>query len=237
MGFVRRTDIRSFDIGTGLDWRFEKSVLRGAGTNLRMGYSTDHENRKLGWNVGLGSGMHFNSGDGFEVELNRSFDRVDEAFEIGDSEIPAGDYEIDEISLALGSSEIRPLSIGMRGSYGDFFDGTRVGYEMGSRWRVTYQLAIEANYDRNQIRLPDAKFSTNVFGTRISYSLNTRFFTKLFAQWNDTSDRFGANFLLHWIYRPGSDFYLVYDQRWNTEGGFDTEAWTVLGKTTYLLSF
>ena len=102
---------------------------------------------------------------------------------------------------------------------------------------MTHQLAIETRYQRNWIKLPESeRFTTNVIGTRISYALNTRFFTKLYAQWNDDAQRASANFLINYIYRPGSDFYLVYDQAWNTSEGLNGHEWTVLSKFTYLFS-
>ena len=47
---------------------------------------------------------------------------------------------------------------------------------------------------------------------------------KPYTQWNDAHQYANLNFLLRYIYRPGNDFYLVYDQRmkptdsWQTEG-------------------
>ncbi len=59
---------------------------------------------------------------------------------------------------------------------------------------------------------------------------------KLFTQWNHTDDRASTNFLLNYIYRPGSDFYLVYNQIWDTSEGIHTNEWTILSKFTLLLS-
>ncbi|MBT7096035.1 hypothetical protein HN937_01595, partial [Candidatus Poribacteria bacterium] len=118
-----------------------------------------------------------------------------------------------------------------------FFGGTRVGVDADVRWRATHQLAVEWRYGHNRIDLPDESTTTNVLGTRVSYSLNTRFFTKLFAQYNDTSDRAGVNFLLNYIYRPGSDFYLVYDQSWDTSDGLHARSWAILSKLTVLRSY
>ena len=50
----------------------------------------------------------------------------------------------------------------------------------------------------------------------MSYSLSPTLFIKAFTQYND--DRHLANLnLMFWsIYRPGSDFYVVYNQGWET---------------------
>jgi len=234
MGFVRRTNIRSFNMDTGLELRPNSHGIRSIGIDLRGDYLLDHDNALLGWESTFHSGMYLDSGEGFGFDIERNFDRVDEPFEIEDSEIPAGDYKMIRLGAGGGTSESRPFSIFGDGSYGDYFNGKRFGFDLDGRWRATYQLAIEMRYGYNYIDLPENNFATNVVGTRISYSLNTRFFTKVFAQWNDTRDRASMNFLLHYIYRPGSDFYLVYDHVWDTSDEFNTRVWTILGKLTYL---
>ena len=59
---------------------------------------------------------------------------------------------------------------------------------------------------------------------------------KPYAQWNDARQYANLNFLLRYIYRPGSDFYLVYDQRMKPTDSWQTEGWTLLTKLTYYIS-
>jgi hypothetical protein len=82
----------------------------------------------------------------------------------------------------------------------------------------------------------DQQFEANIVGARFNFSLNTRFFIKLYTQWNDARQYANLNFLLRYIYRPGSDFYLVYDRRMKTADGWQTEGWTLLTKLTYYTS-
>ena len=162
---------------------------------------------------------------------------ISSGFSIGDVEIPAGDYQMNQVSLTTFTETSRPFSLFGQMDYGDYFHGDRVSLSIQSQWRMTYQLAIETRYQRNWIKLPETDLlTTNVVGARISYALNTRFFTKLYTQWNDSAERASANFLLNYIYRPGSDFYLVYDQGWDISDGFHAHEWTVLSKFTYLFS-
>jgi hypothetical protein len=51
----------------------------------------------------------------------------------------------------------------------------------------------------------------------VSYSFSPTLFVKAFAQYNDTRKQASLNLLLWNIYRPGSDFYVVYNQGWNTD--------------------
>ena len=95
-------------------------------------------------------------------------------------------------------------------------------------------LSIEPFIEFNRITLPDEEFDANAFGGRVSYSFSTTLFTKLFTQWSTDRDVLSANFLVNYIYRPGSDLYLVFDQNYDTrDGGFKLLGWTVVGKMTY----
>ena len=237
MGFMHRRNIRSLMLDTDYEIQISRYGIRDVGAGFTGGYLLDHNNTPIGWDIGIGADMIRYSDDGVSLDFRRFFDRVEESFSIGDAEIPAGDYEMNEVRLNVFTESSRPFSVYSSVDYADYFHGNRVSFDIDSQWRMTYQLAIETRYQRNWINLPETDlFTTNVVGTRISYALNTRFFTKLYAQWNDSAERISANFLLNYIYRPGSDFYLVYDQGWDTSNGFHAHDWTVLSKFTYLFS-
>ncbi|MDE0012459.1 MAG: DUF5916 domain-containing protein [Candidatus Poribacteria bacterium] len=237
MGFMQRRDIRSLMLDTDYEVQIRRYGVRDVGAMFTGNYLLDHDNRPIGWDMGIGGSALWDSDDGFNLDFRRFFDRVDEPFSISGVEIPAGDYEMNQVSLTAFTETSRPFALFGQVDYGDYFHGNRVSIDIDGQWRMTYQLAIETRYQRNWIKLPETDlFTTNVVGTRISYALNTRFFTKLYAQWNDSAERASANFLLNYIYRPGSDFYLVYDQRWGTSDGFKAHAWTVLSKFTYLFT-
>lgn len=237
MGFMHRRDIRSFNINTGANSQINRYLIRDLGASISGNYLLNHDNRLIGWEVNIGGEISFPAGDGINIDFQRYFDRVDESFSIDDAEILAGDYEMNQFSLSFYSDSSRPFSVYGGGNYGDFFQGDRLGIYIDSQWRVTHQLAIDTRFNRNFIYLPEIdSLTTTVLGGRVSYAFNTRIFTKLFTQWNHTEERASANFLLNYIYRPGSDFYLVYNQTWDTSAGFHTDEWTILSKFTFLLS-
>ena len=185
----------------------------------------------------IGMDVRLDSGDSFGLEARHTLDRVDQAFEVEDLTIEPGKYEMVSLMAGGNTANSRLLALGYAMGYGGYFGGRRLSLNADARWRPTYQLAVETRYERNRIDFGQEDFTANIVGTRISYSLNTRFFTKLFAQWNDTGNRIKANFLLNYTYRPGSDFYLVYDQQWDTSGdALRSKAWTLLSKFTYFFS-
>ncbi|MBC8236022.1 hypothetical protein H8E77_41275 [bacterium] len=118
--------------------------------------------------------------------------------------------------------------------FGDFYNGAKRGFSVDANIKPNAHLSIEAMFDFNRIILPQDTFNASIFGSRISYSFSTKLFSKLFAQWNSESDVFSTNLLINYIYRPGSDFYLVVTQNYATEDEtlhhLDT---TVIAKMTY----
>lgn len=81
-------------------------------------------------------------------------------------------------------------------------------------------LLFEAAYTRDQILLPAMpEYVANTVGTRISDSFSPTLFVKGFVQYNDARKQASLNLLFWSIYRPGSDFYVVCNEGWDTVPG------------------
>ena len=117
---------------------------------------------------------------------------------------------------------------------GDFFDGTRRGFEIEATFKPNGRLVAESQYQFNRIELPAGSFNANLLASRVVYSFSTTLFGKLFAQWNSLDDVISTNFLLNYIYRPGSDLYVVFNQIYDGGGSMlDLSASTLVAKLTY----
>ena len=58
---------------------------------------------------------------------------------------------------------------------------------------------------------------------------------KVFAQVNNDAELVGANLLLNYRFRPGSDLFLVYDHGFNSADGLDQTNRALLVKLSYLI--
>jgi hypothetical protein len=77
-----------------------------------------------------------------------------------------------------------------------------------------------------------------VSGLRVGWAFSTRLAAHAYAQYNSLDRRFVGNFRLRFIYRPGSDLYLVF----NEERGVPSDAGALLSrgfavKLSYLWRF
>lgn len=89
------------------------------------------------------------------------------------------------------------------------------------------------NWDRVDVPFDNGEFTTSILSARFKYSFSPDLFAKAFIQWNDFEKKIISNFLLNFIHTPGSDFYLVYNEEWDTEGGINTLNRTVVAKLTH----
>ena len=234
MGFVPRTGIRDADLFGGKSFQIRKGIFRQAGGGGHYGVSIDHYGQLQGRHFGIGSELTLETGDGIEMWFDRNWEYLEEDWEIREGiVIPAGIYRSKGYGGYAGTDESRRLSVGGSFDSERFYNGDRKSISLHGHIRPVPMLLINADYDRNLVDLPDGDFVTNTINSRWIYSFSPRFFIKLFLQWNDDSEVVRGNFLLRYTYRPGSDFYIVYNELW--QGG-DAERRSIVAKITYFLN-
>ena len=164
-------------------------------TEWRFRASTD-DTKAIAGEFGMNFGSFYNG--------NRRGFNVDVAFKPNGRFSIAPQFEFNRVTLPVpGGSTIN--SVEVRDEANSTINSGEVRDE-ANNWRV------------DSTRRVNSTFNASIFGGRASYSFSTSFFAKIFAQWNSDDDVIGTNFLLNYIYRPGSDFYLVFNQTYETKG-------------------
>ena len=175
------------------------------------------------------------------IRIYRNFENLTEDFEIRDGIIiPRGKYNYNNYSLML-NAEGKVFNGRLGFNFGDFYNGIRRGFNIRLDLRFAGRFSVEPRYEFNRITLPQqgesdkqVSFDTNIFGGRVVYSFSTDLFTKFYVQWNSDRNLITTNFLVNYIYRPGSDIYFVFNQTYGTDsmtsGLMDT---TLVGKVTF----
>jgi hypothetical protein len=162
-------------------------------------------------------GGELESGDGLFVSLDRFEDAPEEAFEIfpGDT-IPAGRYWYNRAEVEMESSAGRPVSVNVTASAGDFYTGTGTELETSLTVRLAPHVVADVEWTQQEIRLAGRRFTARASGLRLDVAATPRAGGTLFLQHDNESDRLGVNARLHWIPKPGSDVFLVWNGRWPT---------------------
>ena len=203
-----------------------------AGPEIDLIFNSDNqlETRTFIWSTWLE--LESNGWGG--LRIYRNFENLTEDFEIREGIIiPRGRYSYNNYNLML-NAEGQVFNGRFGFNVGDFYNGTRRGFDLRLDLRFAGRFSIEPRYEFNRVTLPEGSFDTNVFGGRVVYSFSTDLFTKLYVQWNSDRDLVTTNFLVNYIYSPGSDLYFVFNQTYGTDsittGLLDT---TLVGKVTY----
>ena len=245
VGYVRRTGIRQFRGEARWVPMPQRFGIRQIWTGPEVNYILNHDNALEEWDISYTNWFEFNSGDYILFNVGRNFERLNDVFDFRDGvEIPIGDYQSNSYSVRLSSSDSRPISTTFGGGLEDFYEGEVRRAYVQTTVKPNGHISVSAQYQFNQVvDLPTAYFTDgnprpvyiNLFRGRIDYSFTTGLFAKLFAQWNADSNVVSTNFLINYIYRPGSDFYFVFNQTYDTNGTTKSRLLdsTVVGKVTY----
>jgi hypothetical protein len=113
---------------------------------------------------------------------------------------------------------------------------------------VNEQIAVQSDYDYGRATLPDrfcpgrtdgdCGFTDHNVSMRLNYNFNNQWLTTTIAQYNNTENFFGFNFRLNYIFRPGDDFFLIYNEGRIYGGPFDGQKdRTLQTKLTYSFDF
>ena len=241
MGYIRRTDIRNTRVKAAWTprprWRGVRQVSAGALLDNYANHGGVTESRTTDGQFGF----TFTDTSQLNIDAIRDFDVLTEPFRLGNGVIPAGDYHWTTGQLSYTSSPRHRVTGSGLLQAGSYYSGdkTTAGGTLGLLPKDT--LLVELAYTRNHITLPATPvYVTNTLSSRVSYSFTPTLFVKGFVQYNDAQRRATLNLLLWSIYRPGSDFYIVYNQGWDTDlpGGVNARVRnrSLSVKLTYWLS-
>ena len=218
MGYIQRTDIRRERVKAAWTPRPKWNGVR----QVSLGGSFDAYETHAGViesKTGVGSfGFVFSDTSTLQFDLQRDYDWLDVPFKLGTTSVPVGGYWWNTGRVSYVSTPRGRIAGNGYVEVGSYYDGNKTTVNGSVTIVPMDTLTLDLAYAKNYITLPNAPaYNTNTLSTRLSYSFSPTMFAKVFAQYNDDR-KLGSLNLLFWnIYRPGSDFYVVFNQQWNTD--------------------
>ena len=218
MGFIRRIDTRNGKIKAGWSprpaWRGVRQVTIGSA----LDYYETHAGVVDSRNLGVDLLVTRQDGGSFSVTYDRDYDFLAGPFRSNAGVVPVGGHRWNTWKATYSQSSAKRAYGSATVEGGGYYSGDRITYRLNLNFVVRDTLLLEPNYTRNEVTLPGyGKYSTNVLNTRLSYSFSPDLFVKGFFQYNDDRKQASFNALLWYIFRPGSDLYVVYNQGWETD--------------------
>lgn len=186
-------------------------------------YLTDLDNRLLTRNLDFTFlQVNFESGDNVSFQGGKGFERLDEPFTIsGAGEdavvIDAGDYTAWKWSVGGRTAGRRMLSASANLEKSDFWTGDRTQWSVSGTIRPRRGVSLSSDYERNEVRLAQGAFETNLVRVSGDWNLNPLTALSANVQYDDVSRVVGLFARARWIVRPGNDIFLVWSHNWQNE--------------------
>jgi len=180
-------------------------------------------------------GVVFQSGDSFELNIIRNFDRLEKEFNIfKDVVIPAGGYWWNAYELQFSTSSKRRWDVDAGAAWGGYYSGRMKEFDVEGNWKATSHVSMGGSYASNRAHYQRGAFTTHEAAARLVYAFSNRANIQVFTQWNNESRRANIYVRLHIIPKIGSDIYGVFNQLMDTSGLRRSNLGrAVRGKATY----
>ena len=177
-----------------------------------------------------------NSSEFFFRPLEDVNDVLTEPFQIRPGiVIPAGTYHFNRPQVSFTSDLSKRVVFNVREKWGDFYSGKRYEISGGITWRPNAHLLLDLSESYNKVRLREGNFSTSLFAGRMNYNFSRKLLTSALIQLNSAARLSVINVRLRYIYRPNSDFFVIYNQ--TTGAGLERPAYSLQIKLTRDFTF
>jgi hypothetical protein len=211
-GFVQRTGIRTTKAYFGPTPRPKAGRVKLVEPMYVLTYVTDQTNRMIGRQNHLMLGTTLRDDSFINVIYQQTLDVLDQPFRIRPTvTIPIGSYTMDEWIFTYNTSPGKRLYERLTVSPTEFYDGTRMNLNAAAGVRLSSRLSTEGQYNRNDVKMPWGDFVVNLASLRVDYTFTPRMTIRSLTQYNTSTYEFSNNIRFNFIYRPGSDLYVVYN--------------------------
>jgi len=213
LGFITRNDIQQTGGNTRLTWR---PTVLGLRTLQWLNFS-DYVARLDGglqdWRIANAIDLNWNTGQSFTFYHREGDTRIDEAFDIADSlPVPAGPYDNTVDGFFMSSNPARSVVLNANGERNATFGGVLTGISGGITLRGGKHLALGIDGTRNWVSVPSGSLVADVISARISWAFTAQMFLNTLVQYNGIDSNVAANIRFQYIFRPGSDLFLVLNE-------------------------
>ena len=154
----------------------------------------------------------FRSGDRVRLQVSPSGDRPRGPFEISPGVVIApGPYEWIRRSIAVATAQKRRYFMSLDWTSGSFYNGALDQYQWSWAWNPMPLFTVEFIGERNIGRMPRARFTQHLVGTRVLMNFSPDLSLSSYGQYDTDSDLVGINTRLRWTFLPVADLFVVYN--------------------------
>ena len=239
LGFVQRQDM----IGTGIIAGFTPRV--GDGDELIRQWRFTIYARDVQNNAGIHETGVLNGGieailetrDKIGLKVIQNKEKLTAGFTLGNGvEIQKGNYRDQKISFSARTNQSRGVWGNFALSKGDYFGGNKTSMSGSIGKQFSNHLTLYGSANQNIVSMPSQEeFTANIYGITAEVALNRKWFGKALIQYDNFSEQLQLYCRINWIHTPGSDLFIVLNQRYDMAGSKSSLVQgTQVVKLTYL---
>ena len=239
LGFVQRQDM----IGTGIIAGFTPRV--GDGDELIRQWRFTIYARDVQNHAGIHETGVLNGGieailetrDKIGLKVIQNKEKLTAGFTLGNGvEIQKGNYRDRKISFSARTNQSRGVWGNFALSKGDYFGGNKTSMSGSIGKQFSNHMTLYGSANQNIVSMPSQEeFTANIYGITAEVALNREWFGKALIQYDNFSEQLQLYCRINWIHTPGSDLFIVLNQRYDMAGSKSSLVQgTQVVKLTYL---
>ena len=214
MGFVKRTGIRRAQMHFGFTPEPNIKGVRRLDSHIFFAYTADQDNNLLLREEHIHMVVQFINGGHIGFQWNEDHEFVDFPFPIQENiTVPVGTYTSRWWMADFSSNKSLRLYTSASYRWGGFYGGRSRIFNLSTGLRPIASFASEISFTYNNINLPQGSFANHLLSGRLIFNFSTRLALMSLLQWNSDTDEVNINIRLNFIHKPGSDLFIVYNER------------------------
>lgn len=223
LGFITRTDIQQTSTNTRLTFRPSLPGVRLINLINVGEYVSRLDGVLQDWQLSTRFDVNMNSGGNVTVYRRFGASRIDASFRLADSlNVPAGTYDASVTGFFSSTNPSRPLTVRSHGELESSFGGTINQFSLTLAARLGKNVGLSMDAGRNWVHLPAGAFTADLLSAKLSLAFTTRLFVNTLVQYNSLDRTVASNLRFQYIFRPGSDLYLVINEARGALGSLST---------------
>lgn len=241
LGFVRRGNMeRSF-----AQLRFSPRVARWPSVRRVFGmgsaaYIENTSGRLETRDLDAELAIEYQNGDRPSLAYSRTYEFLPRPFAIATGvTLPSDGYSFGNARAGYTLGPRRRVSGTLAVEHGEFYNGRKTSYSW-TRGRVflTPRISVEPRFSIDRVQLVEGRFTSTVVGNRATFTATPLMFVSALVQYSSAARALSANVRLRWEYRPGSEFFIVWNEQRDTiDGRYPLANRALIVKATRLFRF
>ncbi len=237
VGFVQRPDSRHHSAVGRYSPRPRLDFVRQLTMTGEFQYVTNQQNVLETRERELTMRSDFESGDAVSAGYTQSLEFIAQPFRLRrDVVILPGTYRFESFGANFNSFRRRHLTLNVGLDTGGFWTGARDTLSIRSGWRINTHVGISGNYEINWIDLPEGTFTTQLVSSRLQTALSNTLAILTLLQYNHDTRQLSTNLRFNWIPKPGTDFFIVYNELDDRTSGLAVRNRSIVVKINYLFA-